>query len=85
MRDVYPQIEAAIDDIEGSGDARVVSFSADTAYHSVIDFSANGDIKNIVCLQYETFKQSKAATALTNLDSLMDTLGASPWASLKYP
>ena len=85
VRDVYPQIEAAIDDIEGSGDARVVSFSADTAYHSVIDFSANGDIKNIVCLQYETFKQSKAATALKNLEFINGYIGSKPLGQLEVP
>ena len=84
-RDVRPQIEAAIEDIENHTDARVVSFSADTAYHNLIDYTDEGEIKNIVCLQYETYKQCKNNKPKKNLEIICDSIRETPLNQLDIP
>ena len=84
-RDVRPQVDAAIDDIERITDARVITFSADTAYHNLIDYASDGKPKNIIALQYETFNQSKKNKPLKNLEIIKDYIENQPFHLLEIP
>ena len=72
--DVRPMIEQAIADIETKTKSKIRSFSADTAYHSLVDFKNNGDPKNILSLQYTVHNRCKANKVLDNLAIIKDHL-----------
>jgi hypothetical protein len=85
LRDVRPQIDEAIDDIEESTNSRIVTFAADTAFHSLIDYTRDLKPKNIICLQYEVFKSCKKNNPVKNLDIIKNHIEGQEFSSLDIP
>ena len=83
--DVRPMINEAIKDIETMTNCKVRSFSADTAYHHLVDFKENGDTKNIISLQYSVYNKCKANKVINNLEIIKESFDGKQLKELNVP